>query len=98
MLFAGPHRKMLRRTYLYFDDVADPQASFLHRFAGELLTIDEFNQNSNDVKIDTWRGLRAGRIFPESGWIEKMFIAHDLDAINKAQTQRPPLRDFALHP
>ena len=95
-LFAGPDRKMLRRTYLYFDDVADPRATFLHRFAGELLAIDEFNAKNDDVKIDTWRGLRWGRIFPESEWIEKMYIAHDLDAITRARAHRDRLSDFAL--
>lgn len=97
-LFAGPGRKMLRQTYLYFDDVADPKATFFHRFAGELLAIDEFNASNDDVKIDTWRGLRSGRIFSENGWIEKMYIAHDLDAINRARIQRQPLSDFALNP
>lgn len=95
-LFRGADRKMLRRTYLYFDDVADPKASFLHRFAGELLAIDEFNQASAEVKIDRWRGLRGGRIFPEADWIEKMYIAHDLTAISAARPERPPFRDFRL--
>lgn len=95
-LFRGPNRNMLRRTYLYFDDVADPQASFLHRFAGELLAIEEFNDTSDDVKIDVWRGLRGGRIFPDSDWIEKMYIAHDLTAISATRLARAPLRDFGL--
>lgn len=95
-LFRGRRRHMLRRSFLYFDDVADPQASFLHRFAGELLAIDEFNASTDDVKIDLWRGLRGGRIFPEAEWIEKMYIAHDLTAIGAARMQRPALRDFAL--
>lgn len=95
-LFRGPRRSMLRRAYLYFDDVADPQASFLHRFAGELLAIDEFNAKTEDVKIDLWRGLRRGRIFPESERIEKIYIAHDLTAINRTRPGRAPLRDFGL--
>ena len=95
-LFRGPNRHMLCRSFLYFDDVADPQASFLHRFAGELLAIDEFNASTDDVKIDLWRGLRGGRIFPEAEWIEKMYIAHDLAAISGARPDRPPLRDFRL--
>ena len=83
---------MLRRTYLYFDDVADPQASFLHRFAGELLAIDEFNDRNAAVKIDVWRGLRSGRIFQESEWIEKMYIAHDLTAISSPESRAGPAR------
>ena len=95
-LFSGPGRRLLRRTYLYFDDVADPKANFFHRFAGELLAISEFNCASADVKIDRWRGLRGGRIFPESDWIEKMYIAHDLAAIDETRPDRAPLRDFQL--
>jgi hypothetical protein len=95
-LFEGPRRKMLRRTCLYFDDVANPQASFFHRFAGELLAIDEFNARNSDVKIDIWRGLRSGRIFQDSEWIEKMYIAHDLSAISSAKVEREPLQDFSL--
>ncbi len=95
-LFEGPQRRMLRRTYLYFDDVADPQASFLHRFAGELLAIDEFNDRNADVKIDVWRGLRSGRIFQDSEWIEKMYIVHDLMAISNVQVERVPLEDLGL--
>jgi hypothetical protein len=30
-----------------------------HRFAGELLAIEEFNARSKDVKIDRWRGLQS---------------------------------------
>lgn len=95
-VFSGPNRRVLRRTYLYFDDVADPQASFLHRFAGELLAIDEFNQANSNVKIDRWRGLRSGRIFQGSDWIEKMYIAHDLEAISASRPVRAPLMDLKL--
>jgi hypothetical protein len=95
-LFEGANRRILRRTFLYFDDVADPQMTLFHRFAGELLAIDEFNGRNAEVKIDIWRGLRAGRIFQDSGWIDKMFIAHDLTAINRTQLQREPLQDFGL--
>lgn len=95
-LLTGSGRRMLRRTYLYFDDIADPKATFMHRFAGELLAIEEFNQASAEVKIDRWRGLRGGRIFPERDWIEKMYIAHDLEAINRAHTTRQPLAHFRL--
>jgi hypothetical protein len=95
-LFAGPDRRILRKTYLYFDDIADPKATFFHRFAGELLAIDEFNDSNSEVKIDIWRGLRSGRIFQDSEWIEKMYIAHDLEAISKAHVERKPLQDFGL--
>ena len=39
---------------MYFDDV---KRIFNHRFAGELLAIDEFNAMNENVKIDRWRGI-----------------------------------------
>lgn len=95
-LLSGPNRRVLQKTYLYFDDVADPKATFFHRFAGELLAIDEFNNSNSEVKIDVWRGLRSGRIFQDNDWIEKMYIAHDLEAISRAHVERKPLQDFRL--
>lgn len=73
-------RLMLPHVPLYFDDI-----DFInnHRFAGELLAIDEFNTENTDVKIDRWIGLRTGRPFPESHWLSKMYVAHDLSAISR---------------
>ena len=48
------------------------------------------------MKIDVWRGLRSGRIFQESNWIEKMCIAHDLTAISSVRVERAPLEDLRL--
>lgn len=76
---------MLRRTPLYFDDVS---ASINHRWAGELLAVDEFNCASRDVKIDRWRGVRDDRVFPEHGYWDGMFMAHDLRAISEYALQR----------
>jgi hypothetical protein len=66
----------LPHTALYFDDVVHP---YNHRFAGELAAIDDFNRDSDRVKIDRWRGLRNFVAFPESAWLEQMYIAHQLD-------------------
>jgi hypothetical protein len=85
--FQSPGRKMLRRVAMYFDDV---QFAFNHRFAGELLAIDEFNQESAGVKIDRWRGVAKEKVFPESAWLESMYVAHDLEAISKVSLARPP--------
>jgi hypothetical protein len=82
-----PNKKMLRRVPMYFDDV---RYFFNHRFAGELLAIDEFNQLQQDTKIDVWRGLLDGRVFHEDGWLQNMFVAHDLKSISNVQLQRAP--------
>jgi hypothetical protein len=79
-MFADPNRRMLRRVYIYCDDV---DLRFTHRFAGELLAIDEFNCAGAGVKIDQWRGIAKSRPFPEAAWLGRMFIAHDLEAISQ---------------
>ena len=49
---------------------------------GELLAIDEFNAESGSVRIDKWRGLKKRRVFFESPWLDKMYVAHDVEAIS----------------
>jgi hypothetical protein len=75
----------LVRTALYFDEVT---MECNHRFAGELLAIEEFNAKSDTVKIDRWRGLRHERPFPEAPWLDGMYLAHDVEAISRARATR----------
>lgn len=82
-----PGKKILRRVPMYFDDV---RFFFNHRFAGELLAIEEFNEKNPEVKIDVWRGLPDGRVFPENPWLRNMYVAHDLRAITNVRLQRAP--------
>lgn len=82
-----PEKMMLRRVPMYFDDV---RFFFNHKFAGELLAINEFNQLQPDVKIDVWRGLPDGRVFFENPWLRNMYVAHDLAAISKVKLSRAP--------
>jgi len=70
---------------MYCDDV---DLMFTHRFAGELLAIEEFNKSDVGVKIDCWRGIAKQRPFPEAAWLNRMYIAHDVDAISKVRPQR----------
>lgn len=90
-----PRKKMLRRTYMYFDDVDLPIS---HRFAGELLAIDDFNKQNALIKIDRLRGFAANRPFPEKEYLRMMYVAHDLDAINKAGAEgsRAPLMTHVM--
>jgi len=80
-----PH---LRRIALYFDDLDE---HYNHRWAGELLAIEEFNAKSRDLKIDRWRGVRAGRPFGEAHWLDSMYLAHDLSAIAATRLKRGPV-------
>ena len=57
----------------------------MHQFAGERLAIAEFNSRNHHVKIDQWRGISFWRAFPEARWVQGMHVAHDLEAISKAQ-------------
>lgn len=82
-----PGTKTLKRVVLYFDDIMGVHT---HRFGGERLAIDEFNGQNKLVKIDHWYGLRIGRPFPERGFLDQMYIAHNLDAINKTVLDRAP--------
>jgi len=85
LLLEHPARKMLKNVPLYFDDI-----DFLvnHRYAGELLAIDEFNERNPSVKIDRWYGVKYGRPFPERHFLDKMFVAHDLAAITESALKR----------
>jgi hypothetical protein len=86
-ILAAPGRRMLQHVPMYFDDV---EFLFNHRFAGELLAIDEFNAQHAHVKIDRWHGVRTGRPFPERGYFDKFFVAHDLAGISRATLARGP--------
>jgi hypothetical protein len=92
-LFSLADRRNLRRVFMYFDDVDLPHN---HKFAGELLAIDEFNRESSAVKIDEWRGFKNGRAFGDEPWHRKMFIAHDLEAISRFALARPPSARLGL--
>ncbi len=78
-IFRSPDRKMLRQTPVYFDDI-----DFIstHRWAGELLAIEEFNKTCDFVKIDRWYNIKAGKPFPEAYHWDKLMVAHDLAAIS----------------
>lgn len=90
-----PQKWMLKKIPLYFDEVEESLVS--HRFAGELLAIDEFNQQSADVKIDVWRGLKSGRPFPDHPYFNRMYVAYDLKAISRTsvyrEIERLPLKE-----
>jgi hypothetical protein len=71
------HNPILPHTPVYFDDVI---LHFNHRFAGELLAIDDFNRQSENIKIDRWHGIKLLTAFSDSQWAEQMYTAHDLRA------------------
>ena len=84
-----PGRRILHHVPLYLDDIDFGQS---HRFGGELLAVEEFNQENPDVKIDSWRGVRVSRPFADADYLGRMFMAHDLQAISGAVVKRGPVR------
>jgi hypothetical protein len=80
-----PGKRTLDHVPVYFDDT---EHSISHRFAGELLAIDEFNRDNDDVKIDRWRGFESDRPFPEASFLRKLYMAHDLRAISSKVLDR----------
>lgn len=84
-VFTLKETRMLWHVPLYFDDI---EFLFNHRFAGELLAIDEFNTQNERVKIDRWYGVKIGRPFPERSFLDKLYVAHDLHAISGATLRR----------
>jgi hypothetical protein len=91
VIFTHPNKKMLWHVPLYFDDI---DFLFNHKFAGELLAIDKFNEESPIVKIDRWYGVAGGRPFPEREFLKKLYVAHDLEAITKTVLRR----EVAMYP
>ena len=79
-----PGRRLMQ-VPIYMDDT---DFIFSHRFAGELLAIDEFNSENKAVKIDQWHGIANRRAFPENSWLRKMYVAHDLVAISGTVLKR----------
>ena len=88
-ILTRPDIRLLRRVAMYFDDIQGP---YTHRFAGELLAIEEFNLAVQDIKLDRWRGIESGRPFPEADWLKGMYIAHNVAAISRVKLDRPDAR------
>jgi hypothetical protein len=66
----------LPRTPIYLDDV---NAVDHHPFAGELLSVDEFNEANPHRKITKMNGLRNWRIFKNATWLDQMYWFFDLE-------------------
>lgn len=77
-LFDSAPENYLPMTFSYFDDCAN--RSHFNRFAGELLAIDEFNDQHDLTKIDIDRGVwNSHRQLGPQLWYERMYITHIFD-------------------
>ena len=84
-IFVAQGKNMLWHVPMYFDDV---DMFYTHRRGGELLAIREFNESSKGIFIDPWRGIKNIRPFPEAPYLERFFVAHDLNAISRLKLDR----------
>jgi len=82
------NKRMLNRVTIYFDDIS---MYINHRMAGELRAIEDFNRENENVFIDKWRGIKAGRPFPEKSYLDVMYVAHNLEAISRFRLNRDRL-------
>jgi hypothetical protein len=74
----------LPRVFVYFDDIVEDDVWLPNEFTGELLAINEFNQNHRSNKICKNRfGLKR---YPNSWRSDQMHIYHDFE--------RPRFNDF----
>jgi hypothetical protein len=89
-----PSAKMLHRVFIYFDDI---ELTICHRYAGELLAIDEFNRTNEKIKIDRLRGFNSNRPFPEKQYLKMMYVAHDLQAISMIGANRTGHKPIMTH-
>lgn len=84
-IFTHPKKQMLFHVPLYFDDMG----SFAyHAHAGEMLAINEFNEQNQFMKIHPWTGVRDDRPFPEASYLGSMYVAHDLSYSPKSALNR----------
>jgi hypothetical protein len=85
LLFKDETRRTLFRVVLYFDDIV---SVFNHKWAGEFLAIDEFNDGHPMFKIDRWYGVKHDKPFPERKYWDKFYVAHDLKKISSFRKER----------
>jgi len=77
--------KFLPLTYLYFDDIFSPHHN---SYSGVLLAIKEFNQNTEQRKIERNEFLINTRIFTKSKWIKQLYYLHVFDHAERKEIKK----------
>lgn len=82
-IFLGDTHTLLPTVSAYFDDTLGGPGRigsiFRNRFAGQLLAIEEFNQEQPHRKIDLMRILKYRRPFDREQWLDQMYGIHAHD-------------------
>jgi hypothetical protein len=72
-ILTGPSELYLPIVATYLDDIGVPGSN---PWTGELLAVREFNDANEMRKIAPFTLLRSQRIFKNTQWIDRMFVAH----------------------
>ena len=72
----GEPTQYLPMVTIYLDDIVIESAN---PWCGELLAVNEFNDENQLRKIAPFSMLRAQRLFKAPRWIDQMYVAHVLD-------------------
>lgn len=75
-VLTGDPELYLPTTIMYLDDI---QYAGHNRWQGELLAVEEFNEQHEHRKITPYNFLRASRLFKRPVWIEHLYTLHVLD-------------------
>jgi len=75
-LFNTDDHKLLPRVFCYFDDLIGNDYELHSEFAGELLAIREFNDQSEYRKLGKINGLSYKRIINQK-WCEQIYVLHN---------------------
>lgn len=78
LLHAEPER-YLPRVVCYFDDTVGPHFEMHSQFTGELLAIDELNNEDAPRKLGKLNGLRYKLAPYDASWIEGVYVLHVFD-------------------
>jgi hypothetical protein len=77
-LLAEDHAYFLPRVLCYFDDMIGGDWELHSHYTGELLAIDEFNQQNPNMKIAKINGMAQKRVVP-NWWHDLMYAHHRFD-------------------
>lgn len=77
-VFDRPTSGLIPRVFCYLDDIIGDDWELHSRFAGELLAVEEFNEQHPTRKIAPIYGLARKRI-RQRPWNEQMFVLHCFD-------------------
>ncbi len=83
----------LPTTLMYVDDI---QFREHNAFCGELLAVNEFNQEPHLRRITPYNFLRKRRIFTRALWVDQVFVAHILDHPARSVAAEPATRTRVL--